>query len=411
MKAAAAALLVLATACGDGRKAVTVAINAGVEGAALEVAAREWGALRSIPVETVVLPYANLFEKELLDLVSGTGAYDVIMIDDPWFPQLAATGSLANLEALLGRRGLGAPDSDFAPSCLRVCRHPYETGPYYALPYVGNSQLFFYRADLFRKHGLEPPHTWQAVLEAARRIGAAEGMYGYVMRAASGNAVVTDFMPLMWAFGGEMLTPGGEPAVASPEVLEALRFMLELGRYSPPGYAGFNADELGVHLLHSTAVMSIKWPAWIPAMDDPARSKVVGRIEFGRMPSARKAGAPALGAWLLAIPSASRNQELALEFLLWVTAPGPMKQAALRGNPPTRRSVFADPELRRRFRGFPAQQISIETARPRPRTPHWNELENAFGIYLSQANAGGVTAEEALRLADREMRVILGRKQ
>ena len=35
----------------------------------------------------------------------------------------------------------------------------------------------------------------------------------------------------------------------------------------------------------------------------------------------------------------------AFEFLLWVTAPEQMRQSALKGNPPTRRSVFEDPEL------------------------------------------------------------------
>jgi multiple sugar transport system substrate-binding protein len=43
-------------------------------------------------------------------------------------------------------------------------------GPLYALPYVGNSQLFFYRKDLFEKHSLEKPATWDDVLAAAKTI-------------------------------------------------------------------------------------------------------------------------------------------------------------------------------------------------------------------------------------------------
>ena len=49
--------------------------------------------------------------------------------------------------------------------------------------------------------------------------------------------------------------------------------MVELGKYSPPGYAGFNADEVSAHLLQGTAAMSINWPAWIAAMDDPRNPK------------------------------------------------------------------------------------------------------------------------------------------
>ena len=96
-------------------------------------------------MDVVELPYSNLFEKLLLDLSSKTGAYDVIMMDDPWFPRLVENGKLAELPQ---------PDSDFIQSTLDVCRHPFKTGKFYAIPYVGNSQLFFYRKDLFERDHL-----------------------------------------------------------------------------------------------------------------------------------------------------------------------------------------------------------------------------------------------------------------
>src|SRR5258708_7906116 len=137
--------------CGGSPPSLVVAVNAGVEGDALKAAAREYGAAQSLNVEIVDLPYANLFEKELLDLSSRTGAYDVIMIDDPWFPRLAQNDALAPL-------GAQAPDTDFLKSCLEVCR---QGGTYYALPYVGNSQLFFYRRDL-----MSAPATWTGLFTA-----------------------------------------------------------------------------------------------------------------------------------------------------------------------------------------------------------------------------------------------------
>jgi len=56
------------------KKTLTIAVNAGVEGSALKAAAHEWGELRDTRIEVVELPYANLFEKESLDLESRTGA-------------------------------------------------------------------------------------------------------------------------------------------------------------------------------------------------------------------------------------------------------------------------------------------------------------------------------------------------
>lgn len=397
----------------DGAKRLSLAVNSGVEGDALKQAARDYEAQTGVRVEIAEFPYANLFEKELVDLNARTGAYDLIMLDDPWFPRFAAHELLTDLAPLYARRSLAGPDADFVAASLALCKHPYETGALYALPYVGNSQLFFYRRDLFEKHGLRPPETWDDVLAAARTIHEREQaggrVHGYVMRAAQGNAAVADFMPIFWSFGAEMFDAEGRPTVNSPEAVAALKFMLELGKYSPPGYASFNADEVAAHLLQGTAAMSINWPAWIPAFDDPSRSKVVGKIEFARLPGARNPGRAEIGNWLLAIPRDAPNAEAAFDFMLWATSAEQMKRSALRGNPPTRQSVFGDAELRAKFPAYPVQLASLETSRPRPRTPMWNEIENAFGVFLSKANAGELSAEDALAQADARIAEIVAR--
>lgn len=403
----AALVLAVAGGCSKPQSKLTVAINAGVEGEALRSAALEWGDKSGTQVEVVELPYSNLFEKLLLDLTSNTGAYDVIMLDDPWFPKLVENGKLTELPT---------PDSDFIQSTLDVCRYPYKTGKYYAVPYVGNSQLFFYRKDLFERDHLEPPKTWDEVLIDASKLGFRTVLnaelterFGYVMRAAPGNAAVTDFMPMFWAYGADMFDAQGNPTVNTPAGVAALEMMMRLGQYSPPGYAGFNADEVAAHLLQSTAAMSINWPAWISAMDDPQKSKVVNQIEFAQMPGERRPGQAELGAWLLAAPSGSHNLTGAKNFISWATGRQPMKEAAVHGNPPTRRHVFMDPDLTERFRSYPAQLKSLESARPRPRTAQWNEIENAFGIAISKANAGSMTAQAAMAQAQADIAAIVSR--
>src|SRR5829696_446283 len=88
-----AALLAPLTACrpqGRGPKELTLAVNSGVEGEALKQAARDYEAETGVRVQIVEFPYANLFEKELVDLTARSGAYDLVMLDDPWFPRFAA---------------------------------------------------------------------------------------------------------------------------------------------------------------------------------------------------------------------------------------------------------------------------------------------------------------------------------
>jgi multiple sugar transport system substrate-binding protein len=204
-----------------------------------------------------------------------------------------------------------------------------------------------------------------------------------------------------------MFDSSGQATINSAEGIAALKLMIELGKYSPPGYASFNADEVGAHLLQGTAAMSINWPAWISSFSDPAKSKVIGKMEFGQLPGAKNPGRAEIGNWLIAIPRDAKNSETAMDFLLWATSREQMKLSAPRGNPPTRKSLFTDSELVAKFPSYPAQLRSLESSRPRPRTPQWNEIENAFGIYLSKANSGELTAEDAMNQANAEiMRIV-----
>ncbi len=392
-----------------GEPELLLAVNAGVEAESLKQAAADYQRQFGIRVQVVEYPYQSLFEKLIIALSGPSTNYDLIMLDDPWFPRFAEMDGLLELTPLYQAKGQSGPDADFVETSLALCRHPYRTGRLYALPYVGNTQLFFYRKDLFEKHRLAPPRRWDNVLATGRRIGQNEKMYGYVMRAAQGNPIVADFMPLLWAFGGELLDEQGRPVVDSPEAVAALEFMLKLAEIVPPGYVNFNADEVGAHLAQGTAVMGINWPAWIPTFEDPARSKVPGRIGYSTVPSQVRPGASAIGNWLLAIPRRSRQAGRAFDFLLWLTSREQMRLSALRGNPPTRKSLFEDPELMARFPAYPVQYEALRTSRPRPRSPVWNEIENTFGTYLSQANADVYPPREALQRANAEIAQIIER--
>src|SRR5690242_11077104 len=167
-------LVVFLNACSTQQKSenkqLTLAVVEGVEGEALKQAALDYEKQTGVHINIAQFPYANLFEKELIDLNSRTGAYDLVMMDDPWFPRFAGSQLLTDLTPLLQKRGQSGLDADFVATSVAVCRHPYQTGALFALPYVGNSQLFFYRKDLFAKHGLKEPAMWTDVLAAAKTI-------------------------------------------------------------------------------------------------------------------------------------------------------------------------------------------------------------------------------------------------
>src|SRR3954452_8634368 len=89
-------LLLLAVSCTNqpSRKQLTLAVISGAEGAALTAAAHGYETPTGVHIYIAQFPYANLLEKELIDVKTRTGAYDLIMLDDPWFPKFAGENVL-----------------------------------------------------------------------------------------------------------------------------------------------------------------------------------------------------------------------------------------------------------------------------------------------------------------------------
>jgi multiple sugar transport system substrate-binding protein len=48
-------------------------------------------------------------------------------------------------------------------------------GKVIALPYFADAQFLYYRKDLLEKHGVQPPTSWEELIEGARKVLAAEG--------------------------------------------------------------------------------------------------------------------------------------------------------------------------------------------------------------------------------------------
>ena len=394
---------------------LTVAATSGALFDAIKLSGEEFTASTGVEIELVEAPYNNLFAKINTNCTTRSGAFDVIMMDDPWFQGFADNNCLEKLTDYFLADGTDGPDSDFVSKSLAVCRNPYATGSYYCLPYVGNAQMFFYNPEVFAEHGLEGDlDTWEKVIEIGTKISqAGDGRtFGYVLRGVEGNPVVAQFMPILWSYGGRMFDDAGEPQVNTPEVLEALNVFLRLRDISPPGAESMDTDELATYLLQGAAMSSINWPNWVATFEDPEQSRVSGQIKHTRIPNGTKAGSSEIGHWMLGITKESDSKQVAFDFIKFATSREQIKKAALgAGNPPVRFSVFTDTELTSQdaYRYYPVLMDAIAFSTPRPRHARWFEVENEFGIQLSKAVAGVLTAEEALDVAQKGITELLAR--
>ena len=355
-------------------------------------------------IESLELPYAGLYERAVIDLREGADAFDIILLDDTWATEFMSRDWLMDLDAA------GVGTEGFVDSTVAVARYPAGDGTLSALPFVGNVELFAYNKAIFESHGLGRPESWDAVVTAAAAVSEADdGVHGVVFRGTKGNPIVTGFLPILWAHGGRIVDVDGA-ALDSDASVAALELFLSLKPYAPQGVELYNASEVRDALQQGATAMAIEvWPSWVPALDDPEVSQVVGDVEIMAAPGQVEGPAPMLGAWLLAIPANARNPELALDFLQFATAPAQQKALALEiGLPPTRSAVYADAEVVDTYRWYPAQLAALENAQARPRIRNWSEIEAILGDYLQLALIGELTAEQAVAEAHARIAGALG---
>lgn len=354
-----------------------------------------------LEVERLELPYSGLLEKATISLREKAGAYDVLMLDDTWAVEFMSNGWLSDLDKLGG--GL---DEDFVKPARDVSRFPVGTGPHYAVPFVGNVELFAYRKDLLEKYGFDRPTSWTDVVAAAKAISENEsGVSGVVYRGTKGNPIVTGFLPILWAHGARIVGPDGKANLDSDAALDALKLYLSLKPYAPKGVETYNSSEVRDALMQGTTAMAIElWPSWAPSLDDPAKSKVPGKIEIIAAPGQVQGPAPMLGTWLLGIPADAKNPKRGRDFIDFLTSAKVQKKLALElGTPPTRASVYKDADVIAKYRWYPAQVEALQNAQPRPRITQWSEVETIMGDYLQLALIGEMDPKKALMEANQKI--------
>ncbi len=381
---------------------LTIAGRDGGYGRALSMAVAEFEAMNDVDVDRLELPYGGLLEKVTVSMREGAAAYDVIMLDDTWATEFMSKGWLADLDALGG--GIHA---DFIGAAVDVSRHPVGDGALFAVPFVGNVEMFAYRSDL-----MERPESWTDVLAAAKAVSdSGGGMSGVVFRGIKANPIVTGFLPILWAHGARVVDGNGNAALDSPEALEALNLYLALKQYAPKGVETYNSSEVRDALMQGTTAMSIElWPSWAPSLDDPEKSRVPGKIEVVAAPGQNAGSSPMLGAWLLAVPADAPNPELGRAFIDFVTSAEFQKRLALEiGQPPTRESVYRDADVVAKYRWYPNQLEALENATPRPRIRQWSRVEAVLGDYLQLALIGELDAATALSEANAQIERALRR--
>ena len=379
-----AALVITVGFAPANQETLTIAARGGSHVDAINAVKGEFEAANNVTIEILGLESADLKQKIGLDSLNQTGELDLIMIDDPWMPEFAESGLMANLTEM----GY-ADDEDFAEASRAIGKEPYGTGDIFALPFSGNVMLFFYNKALYDSYGFEVPTDWETVLSYAEQV-TADGKIGYVIRGQQGNPIVSDYLPILWSFGGNVFDEEWNITINSDEAKAALELYMKLLENG----ANFEKNDIVAAVSDGKAAMSLGWPSWYISGEaaTAAYAPIPGKVN----PDAEVHGSGMIGNWMMAVTANSHNKDLALEFLKFVTSAENQKIEATFGGVPTRASVLTDPELVAKYAYFPTLLDATNNSVVRPRTPLWSNVETALGTELSSAISGVKSVDQAL---------------
>src|SRR6266536_2885541 len=220
----------------------------------LQRRAPEFQRLTGAKIKVVTVPFSDLYDKILTDMATRTNSYDAFVFDPQWMGDFVPPGYLEDIGSRVqGDQALKW--GDIAPF-FRDFSASYQ-GHTYTIPVDGDFQMVYYRSDLLKKDGLQPPATWDDYLSIAQRYNGkdlnGDGKPDYGSCIAKKRSAQSYWM--FWSIAGSYLQTQGtsqgsffdigtiKPLVNNQGFAAALDVYKKTTQYAPPGE--LNLDRAG----------------------------------------------------------------------------------------------------------------------------------------------------------------------
>ena len=381
------------------------------------------------------VPFASVYEKEKLEFVSHTGAYDIITFYPKLLGDYAKNQHIIPLDEYNEKLSL---ELDDVAAGFREFYTKFQ-GKIYAAPYDGDVLMLYYRKDLFHhedeqqafmeKFGyeLQPPETWKQFEDIAefftREKGeklagetVSEDFYG---AASYGNR---DWLWAWWlnrfaAYGGKYFDPETmDPLLDSEAGFQATRDLIQVSEYFPPNYLALGYEELKNVFLNGDTAMVIQWADVGKKAADPEQSQVVGKVGYSHVPGVEKNGEVY---WRAAMPCGrvlgvnadSDHPWKAYQVIQYVSVETSLNDVSTpkTGLDPYRLSHLNKPEEYEMFpsneqaqRYLDAVKTNLQRGYPEPLMPGANQYETSLSAEIQKAIQGKKSPEKAMNDAAKE---------
>ncbi|MEO3974730.1 ABC transporter substrate-binding protein [Streptomyces sp. CAU 1734] len=335
-------------------------------------------------------------------LRSGSGRFDVLNIDVTWTAEFAGEGWISAVDP----RGL--PLGDLLPAVIETAVYD---GRLYAVPFVTNAGLLFYRKDILDRERMAPPRTWDELATAASRLSRKYGMGGYGGQFLPYEGLTVNVTEAILSAGGSLVDERGEVTADSPRALAGLSFLTRGVRegWIPRESLGHKEENSRLAFQSGKLIFLRNWP-YVHAMASENGSQVAGRFAAVPLPGPAGPGVGVLGGSNLAVNSRSRHPDSAADLMAYLLSESVQRRVLTEGGlPPVRESLYLDRGLAGRFPWLPALLQSVRKAGLRPKHAEYEQMTLAVAAISHGALAGRVSPAAALKRLDRELREVLDR--
>lgn len=346
----------------------------------------------TVDLQFVPWPQAH---DQFVTAIAGDRTPDVAEMGTTWTPEFAELGGLAPVST---------GEQDYVQSLVESGTIDGES---FGVPWYAGARALIYRADVLEEIGVEPPDTWDELVEVGERIEQETDLFPFGVVGLN----MHQYLPMVWQWGGqiaEQTDQGWEARINSPEAAEAWSLYADLFErgWAPEGALGWNSADLRNAFAAGDFAMMIGggWDLSAILADAP---DLEGKVEAALNPEGPGGNRDAFaGGSHFVIFEGSDEPDLAQQFIDHMLEADRVSEFALELGflPGTESGIEAsglldDPQ----FRPF-AEQLR-DHSRTYPPTGAWGTLEGegAFQDAMQQIMGGDRSTEEALAELEERM--------
>jgi len=214
--------------------------------------AQEYESKTGVKISVETIPVGETWTKITTAIKAGK-PYDFLtlgVVDHALL--LAKDGHVVPLTEFIKEVGV----DDFGPRAIDWYR-----GEVWMYPYDYNFNYLFYRTDWFAQKHLQPPKSWDDMLNVLRALHDPDNKrYGIALPYSQKDFVNWGNTALLWAAGVHFWDKSWHVILDSPEIkpraVKALQFQAEVYKYTPPGMINAELSDLLTGFTSGTAAMS-----------------------------------------------------------------------------------------------------------------------------------------------------------